>query len=172
MTLYHGVTLGGTSWTAGKRHPTLEDNVVVGAGAKVLGPITMHKGAKIGSNSVVVRDVPENATVIGIPGRVVVQQNKPEAPTDGERQKIARKYGFDAYAVATDNPDPVAHAIGVMVDHVHLVDKKVEEMCLAINKMGGDVCGKSLPTLDLEDFSDSERVEDIKKVSEAFDPKI
>jgi serine O-acetyltransferase len=172
VTLYHGVTLGGTSWTAGKRHPTLEDNVVVGAGAKVLGPITMHKGAKIGSNSVVVRDVPENATVIGIPGRVVVQQNKPEAPTDGERKKIAKKYGFDAYAVATDNPDPVAHAIGVMVDHVHLVDKKVEEMCIAINKMGGDVCGKSLPTLDLEDFSDSEHVEDIKKVSEAFDPKI
>jgi serine O-acetyltransferase len=172
VTLYHGVTLGGTSWTAGKRHPTLEDNVVVGAGAKVLGPITMHKGAKIGSNSVVVRDVPENATVIGIPGRIVVQQNKPNAPTDGEREKIAKKYGFDAYAAAPDNPDPIAHAIGVMVDHVHLVDSKVEEMCLAINKMGGDVCGKSLPTLDLEDFADNEWVKDIKKAGDAFDPYI
>ena len=172
VTLYHGVTLGGTSWHSGKRHPTLEDNVVVGAGAKVLGPITVRKGAKVGSNSVVVRDVPENATVIGIPGRVVVQQNKPESPTDDERKKIAKKYGFDAYAVATDNPDPIAHAIGVMVDHVHLVDKKVEEMCQAINKMGGDVCGKSLPTLDLEDFSDNVHEEDVKKVSDAFDPHI
>jgi serine O-acetyltransferase len=138
----------------------------------VLGPITVHKGAKVGSNSVVVRDVPENATVIGIPGRIVAQQNKPEAPTNGEREKIAEKYGFDAYAVATDNPDPIAHAIGVMVDHVHLVDTKVEEMCQAINKMGGDVCGKSLPTLDLEDFADNELLHDIKKACDAFDPHI
>ncbi|HCF79988.1 MAG TPA: serine O-acetyltransferase, partial [Glaciecola sp.] len=72
VTLYHGVTLGGTSWQAGKRHPTLEDDVVVGAGAKVLGPITMGKGAKIGSNSVVVKDAPANSTVIGIPGRIIL----------------------------------------------------------------------------------------------------
>ncbi|MEP2651343.1 MAG: serine O-acetyltransferase [Paraglaciecola sp.] len=172
VTLYHGVTLGGTSWNAGKRHPTLEDNVVVGAGAKVLGPITMHKGAKVGSNSVVVRDVPENATVIGIPGRVVVSQKKPAPPNQDEREKIAQKYGFDAYAVATDNPDPVAQAIGVMVDHVHLIDTKVEEMCKAINKMGGDVCGKSLPSLEINSFSDDEMAKDIKKACDAFDPQI
>jgi serine O-acetyltransferase len=172
VTLYHSVTLGGTSWSAGKRHPTLEDNVVVGAGAKVLGPITMHKGAKVGSNSVVVRDVPENATVIGIPGRIVVPQNKPKEPSNGHREKIAEKYGFDAYAVATDNPDPVAHAIGVMVDHVHLMDTKMEEMCQAINKMGGEVCGKALPNLELDDFSDAEMVKDIKTASDAFDPHI
>ena len=71
VTLYHGVTLGGTSWNAGKRHPTLEDNVVIGAGAQVLGPITIGKGGKVGSNSVVVKDLPENATAVGIPARIV-----------------------------------------------------------------------------------------------------
>jgi len=74
VTLYHGVTLGGTSWKAGKRHPTLEKNVVVGAGAKVLGPIVIAEGAKIGSNSVVVKDTPAGATVVGIPGRIVKTQ--------------------------------------------------------------------------------------------------
>ena len=73
-TLYHGVTLGGTSWNKGKRHPTLEQGVVIGAGAKVLGPITIGKGAKIGSNAVVVKDVPENATAVGIPARILEQE--------------------------------------------------------------------------------------------------
>ena len=72
VTLYHGVTLGGTSWNKGKRHPTLENGVVVGAGAKLLGPITMHAGAKVGSNAVVVRDVPAGATAVGIPARIIV----------------------------------------------------------------------------------------------------
>jgi serine O-acetyltransferase len=69
-TLYHGVTLGGTSWQKGKRHPTLGNDVVVGAGAKVLGPIQLGDGSRIGSNAVVVKDVPANATVVGVPGRV------------------------------------------------------------------------------------------------------
>lgn len=172
VTLYHGVTLGGTSWNAGKRHPTLQDKVVVGAGAKVLGPITVGKGAKVGSNSVVVRDVPDDATVIGIPGRVVVADKKVKPNTNGHREKIAEKYGFDAYAVATDNPDPIAHAIGVMVDHVHLIDIKVEEMCKEINNMGGAVCGKALPNLELGDFSDAELQKDIQKAKDAFDPHI
>ncbi|MGB0320281.1 MAG: serine O-acetyltransferase, partial [Cycloclasticus sp.] len=68
-TLYHGVTLGGTSWQKGKRHPTLGNGVVVGAGAKVLGPIVIGDNARIGSNAVVIRTVPEETTVIGIPGR-------------------------------------------------------------------------------------------------------
>jgi len=66
--IYHGVTLGGTTWKKGKRHPTLQDRVVVGAGAKILGPITVGAGAKIGSNAVVIRDVPAEATVVGVPG--------------------------------------------------------------------------------------------------------
>ena len=73
-TLYHGVTLGGTSWNKGKRHPTLEEGVVIGAGAKVLGPIIVGKGAKIGSNAVVVKDVPAEATAVGIPARILDQE--------------------------------------------------------------------------------------------------
>jgi len=65
VTLYHGVTLGGTTWNKGKRHPTLEDGVVVGAGAKILGPFTVHKGAKVGSNAVVTKEVPEGVTAVG-----------------------------------------------------------------------------------------------------------
>src|SRR6476620_6943150 len=78
-TLYHGVTLGGTSWNKGKRHPTLGKGVVVGAGAKILGPILVGDGAKIGSNAVVVKAVPAGATAIGIPTRIV------ESPENGGR---------------------------------------------------------------------------------------
>ena len=78
VTIYHGVTLGGVTWDKVKRHPTVEDNVVIGSGSKVLGPFTVGKGAKIGSNSVVVKEVPQNATVVGIPGRVVMQAGKPK----------------------------------------------------------------------------------------------
>lgn len=158
VTLYHGVTLGGTSWNVGKRHPTLKDGVVVGAGAKVLGPITVGKDAKVGSNSVVVRDVPVGSTVLGIPGRVV---SKASPKSASQREKIAQKYGFDAYAVSPDNPDPVANAIGLMLEHLHLVDSKVEGMCTEINKMGGNVCDKKIPELDLPDF-----------INDDFDPKI
>ena len=91
-TLYHGVTLGGTTWEKGKRHPTLENDVVVGAGAKILGPITMGQGARVGSNSVVVKDVPAGATVVGIPGRIVV--------ADAERRReTAARIGFAAYGL-------------------------------------------------------------------------
>jgi serine O-acetyltransferase len=81
VTLYQGVTLGGTSWNKGKRHPTLENGVVVGAGAKVLGPFTVGAGAKVGSNAVVTKAVPAGATVVGIPGRIIV---KPEV---GDEQR-------------------------------------------------------------------------------------
>lgn len=71
VTLYHGVTLGGTSLNKGKRHPTLGDRVVVGAGAKVLGPITVGEGSRIGANAVVVKDVPADVVVVGVPGEIV-----------------------------------------------------------------------------------------------------
>lgn len=152
VTLYHGVTLGGTSWKAGKRHPTLHDNVVIGAGAKILGPIVIGEGAKVGSNSVVVKDTPPGATVVGIPGRIVPAKSQSATDTD-KRAHIARKYGFDAYAVSEDNPDPVANAMGVMLDHMALMDAKVEEMCKVIQSMGGDVCTKGLHSLSAEDFA-------------------
>ena len=97
-TLYHGVTLGGVSWNKGKRHPTLGRNVVVGAGAKILGPFIVGEGAKIGSNSVVVKAVPAGATVVGIPGRIV------EA---GPGHADAGRMAFDAYAVSADIDDPL-----------------------------------------------------------------
>ncbi len=143
-TLYHGVTLGGTSWQKGKRHPTLGTNVVVGAGAKVLGPITISDGGRIGSNAVVVKDVPPNATVVGIPGRIVRRDT-----SDKERQRraIAEKIGFDAYGTAQDMPDPIASAINCMLDHIHAMDKKLEEMCGAMKAMGAEMEDIKLPTL-------------------------
>ena len=81
VTLYHGVTLGGTSLNKGKRHPTLEDNVVVGAGAKILGAITIGENSRVGANAVVVKSVPPNSVVVGIPGEVVVRSQPRPVPT-------------------------------------------------------------------------------------------
>lgn len=153
VTLYQGVTLGGTSWNKGKRHPTLEDGVVVGAGAKVLGPFTVGKGAKIGSNAVVTKAVPAGATAVGIPGRIILKE--PDEPVDEQsarRQAMAEKIGFDAYGVSRDMPDPVAKAIGQLLDHLHAVDGRLEGMCKALSDLGSDYCGKDLPTLDDHDF--------------------
>src|SRR5690606_34143263 len=102
VTLYHGVTLGGTSWKAGKRHPTLGNGVVIGAGAKVLGPILVGENARIGSNAVVVKDVPAATTVMGIPARVASSPTEKEAAK--KREEIAKEYGFDAYAISAENP--------------------------------------------------------------------
>jgi serine O-acetyltransferase len=162
VTLYHGVTLGGTSWNGGKRHPTLHDGVVVGAGAKILGPIEIGKDARVGSNSVVVKAVPAGATVVGIPGRVV---SKAEPEQHDKRTKIAEKYGFDAYAVSPDNPDPVASAIGRMVDHISVMDEKIASLCSEVSKMGGNVCDKALPEIDLDDdFKGSEHQESAQEL--------
>jgi len=171
VTLYQGVTLGGTSWKAGKRHPTLEDNVVIGAGAKILGPITLAKGAKVGSNSVVVKDVPENATAVGIPGRIV---NAKKSETDNNREKVAQKFGFDAYAVSSDNPDPVAKAIGRLLDHIHLMDNKVSDLCKEVNRLGGEVCQEALPELKVGEFEEAEKAaaKRRKEQVESFDPEI
>ena len=145
VTLYHGVTLGGTSWDKGKRHPTLGDDVVVGAGAKVLGPITIGRGCRIGSNAVVVKDIPENATVVGIPGRVV--NRGPAGEREEKRSAMARKIGFDAYGTTEDMPDPVANAVNCILDHLQATDSRLEEMCTAIKRMGGDLDERAMPEL-------------------------
>ncbi|NMP17369.1 MULTISPECIES: serine O-acetyltransferase [unclassified Thalassotalea] len=170
-TIYHGVTLGGTSWDAGKRHPTLGNNVVIGAGAKVLGPLSVGANARIGSNAVVVKDVPSGATVVGIPGRVV--SNGHDAEQD-KRNELASKYGFDAYAVSEDNPDPVAKAIGRVLDHVNLMDAKLQEMTCELNKLGGNVCEDELPELHVTEFAEAEKSAAKRRQSEQekFDPKI
>ncbi|MEJ2093938.1 MAG: serine O-acetyltransferase [Gammaproteobacteria bacterium] len=125
--IYHGVTLGGTTWQKGKRHPTLENNVVIGAGAKILGPITIGTGARIGCNAVVVKDVPVGATVVGVPGHVVVKQEIKEKLT-AQREAMAKKMGFDAYAERKDMPDPIQNALNTILDHLHKVDEDLEQL--------------------------------------------
>ena len=116
-TLYHGVTLGGVSWSKGKRHPTLGKGVVVGAGAKFLGPFIVGDGAKVGSNSVVVKAVPAGATVVGIPARVVEH-------TPGE---VARAV-FDAYAVSADLDDPLNKVLLALGSHTDDLDGRLAEI--------------------------------------------
>ncbi len=123
-TLYHGVTLGGTTWQKGKRHPTLKNGVVAGAGAKILGPITIGVNARIGSNAVVVKDVPDGATVVGVPGQIVTTKNA----TTKQREEMAKKIGFEAYGTTADMPDPIANAINVLLDHLHAVESRLETL--------------------------------------------
>ncbi len=122
-TLYHGVTLGGTTWKKGKRHPTLGNNVVIGAGAKILGPVLVGDGARVGCNSVVIKDVPAGATVVGIPGRIVTARE--EGGRQEQRREMARKIGFEAYGQSAQMPDPVAQALDCILDHMHIVDQKL-----------------------------------------------
>jgi serine O-acetyltransferase len=113
-TLYHGVTLGGTSWAKEKRHPTLGDNVVVGAGAKILGPFLVGSNSRIGANSVVIKEVPPNSSVVGVPGRVVFSEGPSgRLRADLEHGKL---------------PDPQAKAISCLFDQVVSLEKKVKEL--------------------------------------------
>ncbi len=119
VTLYHGVTLGGTTWRKGKRHPSLEDRVVVGAGAKILGPVTVGTDARIGSNAVVLRDVPEGAVVVGIPARAV-------APRDSKRTADTP---FAAYGSPTpDETDPVNVAIAGLMEQVSALKARIDDL--------------------------------------------
>lgn len=111
VTLYHGVTLGGVSWEKVKRHPTLGDNVVIGSGAKILGPFTVGANSKVGSNSVVVKEVPPNSTVVGIPGRAVMDTEKTSDRFDLEHGKL---------------PDPEAKAISCLFDQIQELERKLK----------------------------------------------
>ena len=113
VTLYQGVTLGGTGFATGKRHPTVQDNVTIGSGAKLLGPITIGHGAKIGANSVVITDVPPNSTVVGNPGHPV--------RVDGRRVE-----GPDADWIHL--PDPIAEAIQALASRIGALERAVSEM--------------------------------------------
>lgn len=131
VTLYHGVTLGGTSWNKGKRHPTLEDGVVVGAGAKVLGPIVIGAGAKVGSNAVVTKAVPPGATAVGNPARLVDTSEAAQ-----QRAAQAEKMGFSAYAVARDQDDPLAQAIHGLLDHAAETDRRLAMLLKELDAAG------------------------------------
>ncbi|MFA5243595.1 MAG: serine O-acetyltransferase [Sulfuricella sp.] len=133
VTLYHGVTLGGTSWKKGKRHPTLGKGVVIGAGAKVLGPIHIGDGAKIGSNAVVVKDVPAGATAVGIPARIL----------DGEqaekRESQATIMGFSAYAISEDMNDPMVKAVHSLLDHTVITDHRIQQILDHLSRLGVEI---------------------------------
>lgn len=165
VTLYHGVTLGGTSWSKGKRHPTLGNNVVVGAGAKVLGPITLESGARVGSNAVVVKDVPENATVVGIPGHIVSVKAK-DASAE-KREAFAKKIGFDAYGTSSGMPDPVANAIDIMLDHINAMDTQMHNMCKSLKSLGTELDVVKLPDLDGCDISSGSLPESLEQEKES-----
>jgi serine O-acetyltransferase len=113
VTLYQGVTLGGTGFATGKRHPTVQDNVTIGSGAKLLGPITIGHGAKIGANSVVITDVPANSTVVGNPGHPV--------RVDGRRVE-----GPDADWIHL--PDPIAEAIQALSTRIITLERTIAEL--------------------------------------------
>lgn len=144
-TLYHGVTLGGTSWEEGKRHPTLRNGVVVGAGAKVLGPITLEDNVRVGSNAVVVKSITAGHTVVGIPGRTI---DRDMSEKEKRRKKMAEKIGFDAYGVRPDMEDPVEKAIYSLLDHVQVQDEKLAALSEQIQQLGGDKVEMELPSLD------------------------
>jgi serine O-acetyltransferase len=145
-TLYHGVTLGGVKWDRVKRHPTLGRKVVVGAGAKILGPILVGDSAKIGSNAVVVRDVPAGATAVGIPARIV------SGETALRREQQAAKIGFSAYAISADMNDPMVQAVHSLLDHAAATDERMRKLIDLLQERGVE-CG------------------DAKATAERFDPE-
>ncbi|MDB5968173.1 MAG: cysE [Hydrocarboniphaga sp.] len=151
-TLYQGVTLGGVSLNEGKRHPTLGNNVVVGSGAKVLGSFKVGDGARIGSNAVVVREVPAGATAIGIPARIIQEQVREPPPLSPSAQNIASKLGFDAYGITRDMPDPVANAISAMLDHIQQLDERLLEVCRFLHQVDSRMPELQMAKLELPDF--------------------
>jgi len=115
--MYHGVTLGGTSWDKVKRHPTLKDGVIIGAGAKILGPITLGKNVRVGSNSVVVKSIDDNCTVVGIPGRVL-------------KEKVSDDDQFDSYAASTSSSanDPTVQAVNSIIERLAEIDEQIANL--------------------------------------------
>jgi len=146
-TLYHGVTLGGTSWNKGKRHPTLEAGVVIGAGAKVLGPITIGAGAKIGSNAVVVKDVPANATAVGIPARILEEESPDKAD---RRAHQANPPAFTAYAVGNENdafnPEALTESIQQLLALSKTQEAKINELTSALQDLQKRTLGEDTST--------------------------
>ncbi|MGP5361309.1 serine O-acetyltransferase [Psychrobacter celer] len=182
VTLYHGVTLGGVSWNNGKRHPTLEDGVIVGAGAKVLGPFTVGKNAKIGSNAVVVKPVPAGATMVGSAARMISdhhdekgnpiatkvqdakQQEKVAQAGEGDTgkdqaqstaakaAKAKRRTTFQAYGIDPSSQDPVAEAFAKMLEHIQQSENRLDQLQTAMCEIDPDFCKKKYDKLCLEDL--------------------
>lgn len=159
VTLYHGVTLGGVSWQKGtKRHPTIGNNVVVGAGAKILGNFTVGNNAKIGSNAVVVKPVPDNATMVGAVARTITKDDK-TAPLPHQAQAHAL---FNAYGLKPDAKDPVATSMAALLAHIQAQDKRINALQTALCRLDPTfcedkiepLCRDDLAVLDGEDMTD------------------
>ncbi|MDR3322826.1 MAG: serine O-acetyltransferase [Zoogloeaceae bacterium] len=146
VTLYHGVTLGGVSWDKGRRHPTLGDRVVVGAGAKVLGPITVGADARIGSNAVVTRDVPAGATAIGIPARILETQT---SPTAGAENAAAH---FAAYAVGGGQDDPLAATVRALLHYAAENDRRLAALRQELRAAGVPVAAQLADAFDPQQY--------------------
>ena len=137
VTLYHGVTLGGTSWKKGKRHPTLGNGVMVGAGAKILGNITLGDHSRVGANSVVVEDVPPACTVVGIPGKVV---------------RLRPAGELNPYGIDLDHhliPDPVGKAISCLLSRIDTLEARLDQRDAAERyaqcDVSNEICEKDCP---------------------------
>lgn len=169
VTLYQGVTLGGTSWDPGKRHPTLADGVVVGAGAKVLGPFTVGENARVGSNAVVVKEVPPGCTVVGVPGHLVRcadADEKDAADVPDHRVALAKKMGFDAYGLTREMPDPVSNAINAMLDHIHGMDTQMEKLVEQMQQLDKHFPDLQLPKLEVASFKEAAATQQVEDVEE------
>lgn len=130
-TLYQGVTLGGTSLARGvKRHPTLGRGVIVGAGAKVLGGFTVGDGARIGSNAVVIKEVPPGATAVGNPARILHKES------DAQREQAANRMGFSAYGLSAGGDDPLVKALHGLIDHAAQQQREIERLVAALERHG------------------------------------
>ena len=178
VTLYHGVTLGGVSLSEGKRHPTLEDGVVVGAGAKVLGGFTVGKYAKIGSNAVVVKEVPAGATMVGSAARLIHDKAVAQkagldslannAPSRLDQQKantsletsntqppasaVNHSNVFHQYGVDPNSEDPVALTFLKLLEHIRQSEARLDELQNAICKVDPNFCKKQYPKLEITDL--------------------
>jgi len=123
VTMYHGVTLGGTSWSPGKRHPTIMDGVLIGAGAKILGPITIGAGVRIGANSVVIENVASGMTVVGIPGKVVRAYRK--------RPNMDHRIDLEHHLM----PDPVGEAISLLIGRIAVLEARSVQTQQALDRL-------------------------------------
>jgi serine O-acetyltransferase len=147
-TIYQGVTLGGTSLSKGKkRHPTLAPGVIIGAGAKILGAFTVGEGAKVGSNAVVLKEVPPGATAVGNPARIIQQEE--HGPGDDAAARV-----FSAYGITPDADDPLIKALRALINHAAAQEEQIRTITAALKNAG--IAHDSLPEtakIDLEKFN-------------------
>jgi serine O-acetyltransferase len=147
-TIYQGVTLGGTSLGRGeKRHPTLGRGVIVGAGAKVLGGFTVGDGARIGSNAVVVKEVPAGATAVGNPARILHKE------LDAQREVAANRMGFSAYGVGAEGDDPLTKALHGLIDYASAQQQEIERLKAALARNGIAIDDTGGPKVDPEQLN-------------------